>query len=284
MSETIEVVAVDGHRFNLSVFAAAPTAPLLMICPAMGTPARVYIPLAEAFVAQGCNAAILELRGIGSSSLRAKRGVDYGYRDLAEKDWTAARAALQLRLPRAPLFLFGHSLGGQASFLSAAHEPAGVAGAIIVAAGSVHYRGWKGVNALGILAFTQFAGALAGICGYFPGKRVGFGGTEAKTLMQDWARLGRTGRFGLVGGIDYEAALAKVTIPVLGISFDHDNFAPHTAQQRLLDKLTSAKVTHLRLGPADTGHKLDHYNWLKKNEPVVSRVVQWIKAVSGAQS
>lgn len=278
MSETLDVTAADGHRFPLTVFAAADaSAPALMICPAMGTPARVYTPLAEAFLAVGFNVAVLELRGLGGSSLRAARGVDYGYRTMVEQDWTAARAALRARLPQAPLFLFGHSLGGQCSLLSAAHAPTDLAGVIIVAAGSVHYRGWSGVQALGILAFTQFAGVLAGLCGYFPGKRVGFGGTEAKTVMQDWARYGRTDRFDFGGGSDYEAALARSPVPALGLSFQHDTFAPHRAQAKLLAKLKAAKVTHLALSAKDTGDKLDHYNWIKKNGDVVARISAWIK-------
>ena len=85
MSETLKVTAADGHAFDLTLFTATSNAPLLLIGPAMGTPARVYTPLAEAFVAAGINAAVIELRGIGSSSLRAGKKVDYGYRDVAER-------------------------------------------------------------------------------------------------------------------------------------------------------------------------------------------------------
>ena len=279
MSEILKVTASDGHSFDLTLVPAeSATAPLLLIGPAMGTPARVYPALAEAFAAEGLNVAILELRGLGSSSLRARKGVDYGYRDLVEKDWAAARAALRGRFPKAPLFMFGHSLGGQVSFLSAALDPKDVAGVIVVAGGSVHYRGWNGPKSLGILAFTQFAGALAGTLGYFPGKRVGFGGIEAMTIMRDWARLGRNGRFDLAGA-DYESLLANCAVPALGLSFEHDGFAPHRAQAKLLAKLGRAKITHLQLSAKDAGHKLDHYNWIKKSEPVVSRVTQWIKTM-----
>lgn len=277
MMEALKITAADGHRFTLSLFPAQPAAPVLLIGPAMGTPARVYTPLAEAFAAQGLNAVVLELRGIGSSSLRAARGVDFGYHTLTQQDWFAARAAVRARLPQAPMVLFGHSLGGQVSLLSAASQPADVAAAVIVAAGSVYHRGWSGARRLGILVFTQFAGALAGLFGYFPGKRVGFGGTEARTIMQDWARLGRSGRFDLAGGVDYETALARCTVPVLGLSFQYDSFAPHRAQQLLLDKLSAARVEHQALSAEDTGERLDHYNWIRKNAGVVARVTQWLK-------
>ena len=283
MSETLKVTAADGHAFDLTIFSATENAPLLLIGPAMGTPARVYTPLADAFAAAGVNAAVIELRGIGSSSLRAGKSVDYGYRDLIEKDWTAAISALRSRFATSPIYLFGHSLGGQVSLMHAATKPFDVAGAVIVASGSVYFRSWKGANALGILAFTQFAGVLSGALGYFPGKRVGFGGTEAKTLMQDWARFGRTGRLDLAGtGADYEAALGTLQKPVLGLSFDHDTLAPHRSQKNLLNKLTQARVTHLALGEKDSGARLDHYNWIKQNKDVVARIVQWIKTAGVA--
>ncbi|MBI2383011.1 MAG: alpha/beta fold hydrolase [Gammaproteobacteria bacterium] len=282
MSEILKVRAADGHAFDLALYPARPDAPAILIGPAMGTPARVYAPLAAAFAAQGLNAAVIELRGIGSSSLRAGRRVDYGYRHLVEQDWPAARSALHGRLPAARQYLLGHSLGGQVALLHAAMHPQGVAGAILVAAGSVHYKGWAGARSLGILAFTQFAGALSGLAGYFPGKRVGFGGTEARTLMQDWARLARSGRFALRGGPDYEAELARLRLPVLGLSFEHDVYTPHRAQKNLLDKLRSATVTRLPLSAADTGVRLDHYNWIGKSDAVVSRVAAFVQSVEAA--
>jgi predicted alpha/beta hydrolase len=282
MSEIMKITAQDGHAFELTLYPAQNSAPVLLIGPAMGTPARIYTPLAQAFAAQGLNVAVIELRGIGTSSLRAGKRVDYGYRHLVEQDWAAACTALRQRFSGSPLFLFGHSLGGQVSVLHAATQP-GIAGVIIVAAGSVYHRGWSGTKRLGILTFTQFAGLLSGLVGYFPGKRVGFGGTEAKTLMQEWARLGRTGRFALRGGMDYEAALAQSRVPVLGLSFEHDTFAPHRAQKLLLGKLAQARVTHLPLSEKDTGLRLDHYNWIKQSEPVVSRVSAWINT-AGASS
>lgn len=281
MSEIVKITAADGHAFDLTLYAAHATAPVLLVGPAMGTPARVYAPLAEAFAAQGLNVAVIELRGIGSSSLRAGKRVDYGYRHLVEQDWTAACTALRQRFGGSPLFLFGHSLGGQVAVLHAATQP-NIAGVIIVAAGSVYHRGWSGTRRLGILTFTQFAGMLSGLVGYFPGKRVGFGGTEAKTLMQEWARLGRTGRFALRGGADYETALAQSRVPVLGLSFEHDTFAPHRAQKYLLNKFAQAQVTHIALSEKDTGMRLDHYNWIRKSEPVVTRVSAWIKTAGAA--
>lgn len=275
----IEVTADDGARSSISIYPAADAdAPLALLWPAMGVSARYYQPLAAALAAGGLNVAVAELRGIGSSSVRADRHTDFGYRDLIERDWPAAVSAIRTHFPSSPLWLFGHSLGGQISALYAARHPQELSGLVLVASGNVYYRGWHGARRWGLLAFTQFAAALSRVLGYFPGKRIGFGGTEARTLMRDWAQVARSGRYRPRGSdFDYEAALAQLRLPVLGISFDHDPFAPHPAMQFLLGKLSAADVTHQQLGDADTGLRLDHFNWVKQPAPVVERIARWLK-------
>ncbi len=276
-AEILRVRASDGAETDATVFAATEThAPMLIIWPAMGTSARFYQPLAEALAACGFNAVTVDLRGIGSSSLRASRAVDFGYADMAEKDWPAAVAAVRSRFPDAPLYLLGHSLGGQLSALYAASQPQAVAGILLIACSSVYYRGWPAPKRWSLLFFTQFAAVLAMLFGYFPGKRLGFAGTEAKTMMRDWARLARSGRFQLQGTqTNYEAALGKLRKPVLGISFEHDDFAPHAAAQNLLDKMPAAR--HLKLSAQDSGARLNHFNWVKRPDLIVPRIKDWLR-------
>ena len=52
----------------------------------MGVEARYYASFAEALSRQGILVAICELRGHGSSSVRPRHGVDFGYREVVELD------------------------------------------------------------------------------------------------------------------------------------------------------------------------------------------------------
>jgi predicted alpha/beta hydrolase len=280
-AETLTIESADGARSGALVFAAASeAAPAILILPAMGTPARFYTPFAQALQALGVHAVAMDLRGIGTSSLRAARRVDFGYRELVELDCAAALAAMRQRFPRSPLWILGHSLGGHIGALFAAHQPQDLAGLILIASGSVHHRAYPGPKGWGFLAFTQFAVALSAALGYFPGRRVGFGGTEARTLIRDWARCARTGQFKPAGaGIDYEAKMREARLPLLGISFEADGFAPHSAAGQLMAKLPSARPTHWKLGPQDTaGLRIDHYSWVKNPQVVAGRMAQWLGA------
>ena len=282
--ETLTIESADGARTGAQVFAAsAANAPAILILPAMGTPARCYAPFGQAMQAQGVHVAVVDLRGIGTSSLRASRKLDFGYRELVELDCPAAMAAVSARFPGSPIWILGHSLGGHIGALFAAHQPQDLAGLILIASGSVHHRAYPGPKGWGFLAFTQFAVALSSALGHFPGRRVGFGGTEARTLIRDWARCARTGRFKPAGaGIDYEARMHEAKLPLLGISFEADGFAPHSAAGHLMEKLASARLTHWKLGRQDTeGLRIDHYSWVKNPQVVAGRMAQWVGAAHG---
>ncbi|HVT36781.1 MAG TPA: alpha/beta fold hydrolase [Nevskiaceae bacterium] len=284
---TIEFAAADGARSAAAVFAATRNdAPVVVIWPAMGVPARFYEPFAPVLgAAAGAHVVVPDLRGIGASSLRASRQVNFGYRELVELDCPAAVAAVRAHFPHSPIYLLGHSLGGQVSALYAAREPQAVKGLIFVASGNVWYRGWRFPQNASFLLFTQAAGFIAQTLGYFPGRKLGFGGTEARWLMRDWARTARDGRYRLGGSsFDYEAALAHLQLPLLGIGFAHDHFAPHRAAENLLHKMKAARLTHLKLTAAETeGRKLDHFSWVKQPQPVAQRIAHWLAQQGAVQ-
>ena len=82
----IPVATEDGHRYNL--IARVPDQPrmALLWLPALGVAARHYLPLAEALSASGVAVFLHEMRGNGSSNLRAGRATDWGYREILRAD------------------------------------------------------------------------------------------------------------------------------------------------------------------------------------------------------
>lgn len=273
--EEIDITAADGAASKITVFAADhdADAPVLICMPAMGTAARFYEPLAEPIVREGWRFATAALRGVGLSAVRVKRGVGFGYRDMVENDWPAVVQKAKALFPGAPVYLLGHSLGGQLSCLYLAANPSSAAGLILVAAPSVHWRGWDPPLNACVLAGTQAACALATALGYFPGRKLGFGGTEAREVICDWARQARTGRYAPRGASrDYERLLAELEAPVLAISFEGDFLSPPRAVGNLLAKMRRARVTHVTLADDD----LDHFRWVRKPETLLAEIREWM--------
>lgn len=278
-AQAFEVSAGDGHRYLVTLHAAAsPSAPLLLFMPAMGTRARFYNSFGAAMAEAGVSFASADWRGIESSSLRASRRNDFGYRHLVEEDITATVAALRQQLPQSALWVGGHSLGGQLAALYASREPARVTGIVLIAAGTVHFSAWARMGALRILALTQSATVISKLVGHFPGRRIGFAGREARSVIGDWAATARSGLYRVRGSAqNYEASMAQLEKPVLAVGFKADTLAPAKATDALLGKLARCRRTHLRWNAAESGgFALDHFSWAKRPDLIVPTVSRWI--------
>lgn len=275
----VHVDAGDGTRFGVLVAEpAAPATAGLLFVPAMGVTARHYGEFARALAAQGVLVAVHELRGGGSSSVRASRRSDWGYAELLDRDLPASLAALRREFPSVAWFAGGHSLGAQLAALHAARCPAELRGMVIVASGSPYWRAfphWQ--RPLVRLVFAWFRG-LSALLGYFPGRRVGFAGTEARSVIRDWTRSGQHGNYRPDRvAADLEAALAAFPGLVFALRNAHDRFVPRASLDWLLGKLGAARVTRLELATSDYGSgRADHFSWMKDPGPVAERLAAWI--------
>jgi len=252
--------------------------PILLCMPAMGVSARYYQAFAQALHAQGLSAATFDLRGHGQSSLRASRHCDFGYHDILKHDLPAAINTLREHLPDQPLYLLGHSLGGQLSALYMSQHPDQAKGLILTASCMVYYRGWPFPRSWGLLFFTQLALLITLIIGHFPGKKLGFAGREALGMMRDWASNARNGTYRLRNSrIDYDSGLGKLDTPVLAVNFDDDDFSPISATKTLLNKLSHCQHTYLSITGEELGlQSADHFNWLRSPNAVAERIATWL--------
>ncbi|WP_051819781.1 alpha/beta fold hydrolase [Streptomyces sp. NRRL S-920] len=269
-----------------------PPAPAVLIVPAMGTPARFYRRFAHRLHGEGLTVLTADLRGQGEATPRAgRRGTrDHGYRAIVEEDLPAVLAAVRAELgPEPPLYLLGHSLGGQLGLihaaLTAAPSPApvpgpapgpGVDGVVLVATGSVWFRAYGPLRGPALLLGQLLIAATSTVLGRWPGARLGFGGDQPKSVMRDWARQGRTGRYTAKGSArDYETALAALELPVLAVSVERDTFAPAAALDHLLGKIPRARLTRRHYTEREAGTRLDHFAWTKAGGALAKQVAAW---------
>lgn len=279
--EWLVVRAPDGPTSKLLLArSAAERGPLVLIIPALGMEAGYYDRFALQLAERGIHAAAMELRGNGTSSLRASRTVDFGYGDLIAKDLPAAIQVARQAVPGAPLYLLGHSLGGQLATAYAGLEPeAGLQGLIFVASGTPYFRTW-GVPERQILWLVgRLFPWLADRVGYFPGKRIGFATREARTVMRDWATLLRRGEFRLRAweGPDIEKAIAGVELPILSITLEKDIFVPKAVAEHMLAKMPRARIERWHWDPEAEGlPRTHHVRWPRRAEPVVARIAGWL--------
>ncbi|MBY6205833.1 alpha/beta fold hydrolase [Halomonas denitrificans] len=260
---TVAVEADDGHRFEL-IEIGPNEGPTLLFLPGMGISARNLIPFGRMLGERGVRVLLHEWRGNGSSSLRARRGVDWGYDELLDLDLPAAIAAAHEGAGHRGLWLGGHSLGSQLACLAAALAPRRIEGLALVAGGAPYWRCYPAPAGIGLLAMLTLLPALVRVLGYYPGKRLGFAGTEARQLMLDWARTGRTGRYAWGRPTrDEDPALARLALPVHVVAMEHDRFVPRASMEWLLGKLTAAPATCNVVTDSTQGRSADHFGWMR---------------------
>lgn len=271
---TIPVDGDDHHRWELlACIPPQPTAALLWL-PALGVAARHYLPFAELLAARGIAVFLHEWRGNGSSSLRADHRHDWGYRELLTRDLPASEATIAERWPGLERILGGHSLGGQLACCRLALAPHAARQLWLVASGSPYWRAFPPPVRYGLPLAYRFLPWLADRCGALPGRRLGFGGSEARGLIADWARTALSGRYSAKDvPIDLEAALGSVTLPARCVVFDRDWLAPASSLRFLLSKMPHVDATVSQLDFAALGTRTDHFAWMKQPDRVVDRLL-----------
>lgn len=259
----IAVRAGDGHAWQLLARIPAQAQASMLWLPAMGVAAKHYLPFAEALAARGIAVFVHEWRGNGGSSLRAGRDCDWGYRELLTVDLPATEAAVATAAPALPRILGGHSVGGQLACCRLGLAPDAAQRLWLVAAGAPYWRAFPPRTRWWLPMAYRFLPWLADRCGALPGRRIGFGGQEARGVIRDWSRSALSGRYA-AGGIDLdlETAMARIAVPVTAVVKTEDWLAPESSLRFLLSKLPAspAKVTTL---DGEGGRRADHFGWMK---------------------
>ncbi|TDK28492.1 alpha/beta fold hydrolase [Luteimonas aestuarii] len=265
----IAVEAADGHRFQLLArIPAAPSRSVLWL-PALGIAAKHYVAMAEVLAARGVAVFVHEWRGHGSSTLRADATRDWGYRELLLHDIPASAAAVAIASPAARPAIGGHSLGGQLACCHLALQPGSASSLWLAGSGAPYWRAFPTPSRWMLPLAYRFLPWLAQRAGYLPGRRIGFGGNEARSLIRDWARTAITGHYQAQGvDTNLEAALARVSVPVRAALFDNDWLAPESSLRFLLSKLATREPQARIFGAATLGAAADHYAWMKRPEAV----------------
>ncbi len=267
----------DGHRFELIHLPAEQPRARLLFLPGMGVTARHYIAFAEALSQVGIETWIHEWRGLGSSSLRADRSTDWGYRELLEQDLASALERIQTSSGEQPLILGGHSLGSQLACLLAALRPQTCEGLLIVAGGAPYFKAFRGWMRLGLPAVFVGMPAVAALVGHYPGRQLAFAGREARGVIRDWTQSGRTGRYRPLGvDHDLEQGMRTLKVPVFSLRMADDWFVPQSSLEWLKGKLPGANHEQQVLAREAFSGPPDHYRWMDEPDSSAQAISDWL--------
>ncbi len=260
----------------LEVFAAEQPRAQLLFLPALGVQAKLYRQFAEAMSSQGINTVVMEQRGHGRSELRPSRQEDYGFKHCLVDDIPAALAWMAEQQPTLPLYLGGHSLGGHLALMYSALNPGVLAGIALMTTATPWYRCYSGKAALQIRFLIAAVTGTTRLLGYYPGDKVGFGGREARTLMQDWLVMAKHNRYSAAGiDRDIETLVQADTCPVLSVYCDKDNFGPLPAVEGVTRRLIRREVEIQQITSDELGARADHVSWARYPALAAAAIVDW---------
>jgi predicted alpha/beta hydrolase len=259
----------------------ATSAPFVLVMPAMGVPAGYYGPFVDELARHGVAAGVADYTGQGDATPHVGRGRDLGYDDLAH-GWLPAVVDRVREQHDGPVVALGHSLGGHLLAAHLAGPTPAVDAAVLIGSGTPHWRAQQGLKTL---VQTQLVAVVSRLCGYWPGVRLGFGGTQARTLMREWAAFSRTGRLA-PGGRDIAAGLAGRSLPLLAVDLDNDTLAPPAAVDELVGLFASADVERFTFAKAvgDPGKPVNHYSFARSPEMIGERIAAWVTGRVGERA
>jgi predicted alpha/beta hydrolase len=278
-SSKYKIMTKDNHIFDLETNYYAECSSIILILPALGVRASFYKTLVQEFCKNKMSVMLMNLRGNGDSSVKVTRGVHFGFNEIINHDIASAVDYISKTYPKKKIYLMGHSLGGQLACLYASKFPQKISGIILAASCTVYYK--VHTNKLKILIQTQLVRAVTESLGYFPGKRIGFAGTESVGVMRDWSNNALNGEYIVDGDTtDFGQKLLELKTSVLALSFEGDNLAPRTAVQDLTGRMPKSRISVKHYYPTDLAQKeLNHFCWAKTPKPLISEITNWLTSL-----
>jgi predicted alpha/beta hydrolase len=270
----------DQTRTSITVYGnkSSSIEPLFLILPALGVRASYYEMLARTIAHAGFHAVTMDWRGTGKSSVQVSRKTRFGYHEILTTELPEIIQCIKRSYPGHPIYLFGHSLGGQIGLLYASLNPQTFSGAVLVAAGSNYYKNLNIPRRFGRYVNLNLIRWITFLCGYFPGDKLGFAGKESKPMILDWLHEAMTGRYSIRNSSrDYETLLTRIDIRILFITLVDDVMVTAKCAQYLAAKLATARVSRVELNMTDDQFKkINHFNWAKKPAPVMETILKWL--------
>jgi predicted alpha/beta hydrolase len=267
-AERLALTAADGQALAATWFDAkpAPAEAVMVIASAMGVPRRFYARLADHLAQHGIATLTFDYRGTGDSRPTMRRGRDLTLLDWGSQDLEAALTAASQRVPAKPLFLLGHSLGGQIIGLAPRSEA--LAGVVHVAASLPHWRYWPGLGKYALAAvWYALVPALNAGRDMFPARHLRFSSIDVPTgVTRDWARWARHRRYLFAPelGIDV-GRYRRLSLPLRAYVFDDDPYCPPAAAAALLAELPNARTERVRIDPAAVGlGAIGHFGFFRE--------------------
>ncbi|MFM9434963.1 putative alpha/beta hydrolase [Janthinobacterium sp. CG_23.3] len=259
--------AADGHA--LAAYCHAPLQAVradIVIAPGMAIPQSFYGDFAAYLAGRGYRVWTFDYRGMGESARGPMRACKADIGDWVRLDCDAVVRHASAAANGAPVFLLGHSLGGQTAPLLPSLPL--LAGLINIAVGSGAVRhNQPGTRRRAPLLWYLLAPLLCPLFGYFPGARIGIIGDLPSRVIFQWRRWCLSPDYLLSGEPGARAAYAGATFPVLALTFSDDELLLEEGSRLMHQAYTNATVDYRELTPQQFDvPRIGHFGFFRRQQ------------------
>lgn len=267
MPTPVTVACRDGYSLSAQLWEPAGTARgSVIVSSATGVLARYYARYATFLCEQGFRVLTYDYRGIGGSRPATLRGANIRWRDWGDLDFDAVVRWMRERDSDGLLVAVGHSIGGfLPGFATAAVQ---VDRFLSVGAQYAYWRDYAPAQRLRMFAqWHLFMPVATALCGYFPGRRLGWLEDLPAGVAREWAfrRARLEQSYPEHERDEVLRRFAAIRAPILAVSLSDDEYGTPTAIARGLSYYRNAATQQVQLSPAALGmERVGHFDLFRE--------------------
>ncbi len=263
--------AADFYELHGQTFVPPNPKASVLLSTGTGIPQWFYTHFATNLAARGYAVMTWDYRGIGASAPESLRGLKATKRDWGRLDTSAALARCKHEFPDIPLFVFGHSVGGQLLGITKGVEL--IDGVATYGSGFGYWGEMPQPYGLFVASLWYVTiPVLSRAFGYMPAKLLGLGEDLPAGVAQDWARWGRRRTY-FKSELEHETGFRLLDAPFKAFVASDDDIARGSNVDLLYEMFATDIETEV-LQPADFGlDSLGHIEFFSRRRKSAWRVV-----------
>ena len=247
----------------------------IVLCSATGVPQAFYRRFAEYATQFGYQVLTFDYRGVAQSAPKQLKGFKMSYLDWGTLDLAAAIDFLAQ--DPIPLFMVGHSYGGQALGLAPNHAKVTAMYCFGTGAGWHGYMPFKEKMKVQVIWNIIFPPMVA-VTGYLPWSKLNMGADLPIGVYQQWRKWCKNPTYFFADPEQHAliAQYAQVKTPIYAVSALDDDWALPNSRHAFMQHYSNAPMQFINISASDYGLKeIGHMGYFRKGaEKIWDEILQ----------
>ena len=257
--------ASDGYTLVGTLYTPAHSIKAnIVLCSATGVPQAFYRRFAEYATQFGYQVLTFDYRGVAQSAPKRLKGFKMSYLDWGTLDLAAAIDFLAQ--DPIPLFMVGHSYGGQALGLAPNHAKVTAMYCFGTGAGWHGYMPFKEKMKVQVIWNIIFPPMVA-VTGYLPWSKLNMGADLPIGVYQQWRKWCKNPTYFFADPEQHAliAQYAQVKTPIYAVSALDDDWALPNSRHAFMQHYRQAPMQFINISASDYGLKeIGHIGYFRK--------------------